>query len=80
MLNGNKHDKWQVCHLSVLKWQILVVSGQDKLDIIVQSRGIFCKFECSVKNYVDSFIFYNETFKGVITEYALEHTIVIDFF
>ena len=45
--------------LRILKWQALVVSGQnyDKMDVMVQCRGIFCKFGCSVKDYVGVFNF-----------------------
>ena len=41
--------------LCILKWQALVVPVQDnnKMDVIVQSRGIVCKFGFSGKDYVE---------------------------
>ena len=37
-------------------WQALVVSGQDiyKVDVIVQCQGIFYKFRCLGKDYVEA--------------------------
>lgn len=46
--------------LLILKSQVLVVTGQknEKMDVIVQCRGIFCKFGCSDKHYVEGFNFH----------------------
>ena len=60
MWNRNKHDKWQNKQLfRILKWQALVVSGQDndKMGVIVQCRRIFHKFICSGKDYIEAFNF-----------------------
>ena len=45
--------------LRILKWQSLVVSGQnvDKMDTVFQRWGIFYKFECSCKDCVEAFNF-----------------------
>ena len=45
--------------LRILKWQALVVSGHDndKMDVIRQCRGVFHKFGCSGKDYVEAFDF-----------------------
>ena len=42
--------------MRILKWQALVVSGQDnyKMDVIVQCQGIFYKFRCLGKDYVEA--------------------------
>ena len=40
-------------------WQELVASSQDndKMDSTVQCQGIFYKFQCSGKNYVETFVY-----------------------
>ena len=44
--------------LRILKRQALVVTGQDnKMDVVVQSRKIFCKFGCYGRNYIEAFNF-----------------------
>ena len=45
--------------LGILKWQALVVSSQDndKMDAILQCSGIFYKFGCSGKDYVEALTF-----------------------
>ena len=45
--------------LRILKWKALLVSSQDndKMDAIVQCRGIFYKCRCSGKDYVEEFNF-----------------------
>ena len=45
--------------LQILKWQALVVSsqGNDKMNATVQCRGIFYKFGCSGKDYVEALTF-----------------------
>ena len=45
--------------LRILKWQAVVVSGQDfdKVDAICKCRRIFCEFECSCKDCVEAFNF-----------------------
>ena len=45
--------------LRILKRQALIVSGQnnDKIDVIVQWRGIFCNFERCGNDYVEAFNF-----------------------
>ena len=50
-------DQKQLLH--ILKWEALVVSGQDnnKMDVIVQCGVIFHKFGCSEKDYVEAFNF-----------------------
>ena len=42
--------------LHILKWQALVVSsqGKDKMNAIIQCRGIFYKFGSSGKDYVEA--------------------------
>ena len=45
--------------LHILKRQALIASGQnnDKIDVIVQCQGIFCKFGRCGRDYVEAFNF-----------------------
>ena len=53
--------------LRILKRQALIFSGQnnDKIDVIVQCRGFFCKFGCCGKDYVEAFNFRMQISKDV---------------
>ena len=69
MIEQVTSDAWQVTKqlFRILKWQGLVVSGQDndKMDAIVQCRGICFKFGCSDKGCVEAFNFCVEIKKDV---------------
>ena len=45
--------------MCILKWQALAFSDQnnDKMDVIAHWRGIFYKYGCSGKDYVEAFNF-----------------------